>query len=80
MIRVVRGIDGTALVDPAPRGAAPGRGVYVCPERSCISRALKGGFKRTLKYDGAAEEALQNELLAAARGKREGNDGEAQGS
>ena len=80
LIRIVRGIDGKALVDPAPRGAEPGRGVYVCPERSCISRALKGGFKRTLKLSGAAEEVLERELLAAAQGKWEGNDGEAQGS
>lgn len=31
-------------------GKAPGRGVYVCPNRDCIEKASKNnGFKRSLK-------------------------------
>jgi predicted RNA-binding protein YlxR (DUF448 family) len=80
LIRVVRGADGSARVDPGPRGKAPGRGIYVCPELPCIEEALKGGFRRTLKYDGAEAEALRRELVANSSREREGNDGEAQGS
>ena len=33
-------------------GKAPGRGVYVCPDRECILKAEKNsGLKRSLKTD-----------------------------
>ena len=37
-MRLVRGRDGVVITDP--RGAAEGRGAYVCPDEACLERAL----------------------------------------
>jgi uncharacterized protein len=38
LVRLVRGLDGLVVADL--RGVAPGRGAYVCPDDSCLVRAL----------------------------------------
>ncbi len=40
LIRVVRDGDGQVRLDP--KGTAPGRGAYVCPNESCLGKALVG--------------------------------------
>ena len=40
LIRVVRAPDGNISLDF--RGKAPGRGAYLCPNRECLKRAIKG--------------------------------------
>ncbi|MDZ7392242.1 MAG: YlxR family protein [candidate division KSB1 bacterium] len=39
LLRVVRATNGVVSVDLS--GRAPGRGVYVCPDPSCVSMAKK---------------------------------------
>ena len=41
LVRLVREVDGVVAVDARYR--APGRGAYVCADRACVDRALKGG-------------------------------------
>jgi predicted RNA-binding protein YlxR (DUF448 family) len=41
LVRLVRGEDGVVVADP--RGAAPGRGAWVCPAQACLERALQRG-------------------------------------
>jgi len=41
MVRLVRRRDGVVVADP--RGTAAGRGAWVCPEESCLERALQRG-------------------------------------
>ena len=38
LVRLVRRRDGVVVADP--RGAAEGRGAYVCPDDRCLARAL----------------------------------------
>jgi len=38
LVRLVRRRDGVVVVDA--RGAASGRGAYVCPDDACLARAL----------------------------------------
>jgi predicted RNA-binding protein YlxR (DUF448 family) len=64
LIRVVLAPGGAVTVDTGPRGKTPGRGAYVCPDRACIERALRGGLGRVLKHGGTLPEALEDELLA----------------
>ena len=80
LIRVLSGEDGDVIVDPGPRGATKGRGAYVCPDPSCIKKAMKVGFKKALRYRGTLPATLESQLTAIALKEREGNDGEAQGS
>ena len=40
LIRVVRSPEGEIGLDF--RGKAPGRGAYLCPDRECLRRAVKG--------------------------------------
>lgn len=39
LLRVVRSPEGVVSTDP--RGKAPGRGAYVCPNPDCLKRAMK---------------------------------------
>lgn len=39
LLRVVRLPDGQVLVDPS--GKRSGRGAYICPDPSCLDKALK---------------------------------------
>jgi predicted RNA-binding protein YlxR (DUF448 family) len=40
LIRLVRTAGGEVFLDET--GKKPGRGFYVCPEKSCIEQAVKG--------------------------------------
>jgi len=57
LVRLVRTADGSAALDLA--GSAPGRGAYVCPERSCLQRANRrlAGALRAKRIDFAEIEA-----------------------
>lgn len=44
LIRLVRGPTGQLLLDP--QGKLPGRGAYLCPQRSCAEHALRGTHLR----------------------------------
>ena len=39
LVRLVRGHDGVVIADL--RGTAAGRGAYVCPDETCLERALE---------------------------------------
>jgi len=41
LVRLVRNGGGVVAVDP--HGTAAGRGAWVCPEESCLERALQRG-------------------------------------
>jgi hypothetical protein len=55
LVRLVRGADGTVVVD---RGARmPGRGAYLCQDPECAARLLKAGrlnqaFRKPCVMDG----------------------------
>jgi hypothetical protein len=66
-LRLVRGIDGGAEVDPSGRG--PGRGAYVHRDGACVDAAFRrGALARALRVgldeDGAAtlRAAIEGEL------------------
>jgi predicted RNA-binding protein YlxR (DUF448 family) len=89
MIRVAKGPDGVAAVDPRPAegeaaGAAgrarrlPGRGAYLCPKESCLAGALTSGrLARTLRLPGPPPEEVVAGLarrIAATSETRESED------
>ncbi|MGH2819636.1 MAG: YlxR family protein [Actinomycetota bacterium] len=99
LLRVVRRPDGSARVDlpgtgdrasrRRERGRMPGRGAYLCRDRSCMQRALESGsLARALRIQGALGTEFLSELRrtietpsgAAGRSNRRESDGEAQGS
>ena len=48
LIRIVRSPEGVISLDF--RGKAPGRGVYVCPDATCLKKARKSrGAERSLE-------------------------------
>lgn len=50
LIRVVRTPDGEILVDG--KGKLSGRGVYICPQKSCLEKAKKAKrFERSLETE-----------------------------
>ena len=50
LIRVVRTPDGAILVDD--KGKLSGRGVYICPQKSCFEKAKKAKrFERSLETE-----------------------------
>ncbi len=54
LLRIVRGADGKAHVDPT--GKAPGRGAYLCGAKECLAQAIKGKkLGRALRCDIQAE-------------------------
>ena len=63
-MRVVRRPDGSIAVEGPNEDRGPGRGAYVCPDESCIDRALRGGgLRRALRFEGPFPEGLAQELL-----------------
>ena len=63
LIRVVRGPDGTVTLDF--RGKAPGRGAYVCRDKTCLkkarkSKALERAFE--LQIPEQVYDALEREM------------------
>lgn len=63
LIRLVRGEDGTVLVDR--RGRLPGRGAYLCPSEACLETALKRG---RLAHAFRGRAVLPAEGVAMVRG------------
>lgn len=64
LIRLVRGEDGRARVDPA--GA--GRGAYACPSEECVGRALsKGRLGHAFGRPTQPPAESPAEIVAAAR-------------
>ena len=61
LVRIVRGLDGE--VRPDPTGKAPGRGAYLCANRSCWETALKK--KKLERSLNVAISAEGREALAA---------------
>ena len=60
MIRIVRTPGGDLQIDT--RGKMPGRGCYVCPQSSCVTRGLSGAkLARALRMDEVSEES-RNDL------------------
>ena len=48
LIRVVRKADGTVCVDFS--GKVSGRGAYICPDKACLTKALKSkSLERSLE-------------------------------
>ncbi len=63
-IRIVRSPEGTVRADPT--GKAPGRGAYLCPNRSCWEQALaKKRLERALRTVLSAEDAAALAAFAA---------------
>ena len=59
LIRIVRTPDGNILVDG--RGKESGRGVYICPDKSCFDKARKAKrFERSLEVQ--IPESIYDEL------------------
>jgi len=64
LIRLVRGPTGQLLLDP--QGKLPGRGAYLCPQRSCAERALKGTHLREALRDDVSSWPIDELMLAIA--------------
>ncbi|MBR0025976.1 MAG: YlxR family protein [Clostridia bacterium] len=63
LIRVVCSSAGEIKVDKV--GKAPGRGAYICPQQSCLERAVKSrALERAFehKIDEAVFEQLKEEI------------------
>ena len=76
LLRLVRAADGRVAVDR--RGAASGRGAYVCAELECLKKALAKGrldhaFRRASTPPVAGAEGV---LAEAARKAAEDVDGQ----
>ncbi|MEG0797578.1 MAG: YlxR family protein [Acidaminococcaceae bacterium] len=55
LIRIVRSPEGEVSIDKT--GKKPGRGVYVCPQHACITKAVK-----ERRLEKALETAISAEL------------------
>lgn len=64
LVRVVRTVDGTLVIDR--RGKVSGRGAYLCPAPICVEQALK-----THKLERALERPLTDELIEGLRALNE---------
>jgi predicted RNA-binding protein YlxR (DUF448 family) len=63
LMRVVRSPEGEVSLDL--KGKKPGRGAYVCPNKDCLSKALKSrAIERALEVK--IEESLLDELKEQA--------------
>ncbi len=69
LVRVVRSPEGEIALDP--RGKAPGRGAYLCPDPQCLKRAVKSrALERALSAPVPAEvlESLTAQLEEVSGG------------
>ena len=74
MIRVIRTPEGEVMIDRT--GRANGRGAYLCPDRECLSLAVRRkGLEHALKMKIAPEiyEKLEEEL-SIIEGQSTGDD------
>ena len=63
MIRVIRTAEGEFILDAS--GKKNGRGAYICPNRDCLSKAIKNrGLERSFKQAIPKEvyESLEKEM------------------
>ncbi len=60
LVRIVRTVDGTLLIDQ--RGKVSGRGAYLCPDSLCVDKAVKSH-----QLERALERPLTEELLSELR-------------
>jgi len=60
LIRVVRTPDEKVEIDPT--GKRSGRGAYICPDRECLEKALKGK-----RLDKALQRSLTSEVVEALK-------------
>lgn len=64
LLRIVRGPDGQARLDPT--GKAPGRGAYLCGAKECLKQAIKAKrLGRALRCEVPAELIKELEDWAA---------------
>jgi predicted RNA-binding protein YlxR (DUF448 family) len=73
LLRIVAGPEGSLIVDPA--GKLPGRGAYICAQRACAARALKGRpLREALRREVRAIslEALAEAMASALRARAVG--------
>ncbi|MEW8977288.1 MAG: YlxR family protein [Symbiobacterium sp.] len=59
LIRIVRTPDGVIDLDTSPSGKRPGRGAYLCPDRECLAKAIKGK-----RLERALEQPVSDEIWA----------------
>jgi predicted RNA-binding protein YlxR (DUF448 family) len=65
-VRIVRGADGSVVVDPT--GKKSGRGAYLCHSPECWQAALtRGVLQRGLKIESIGEDDLHNLNVFAQR-------------
>jgi len=64
LLRIVS-VDGVATIDAT--GKINGRGVYLCPDKECIQRALKN--KSFQKVNGFSLEPVAEQLEQIANGQ-----------
>jgi len=65
-VRIVRGPDGTVIIDPT--GKRSGRGAYLCESPECWQAGLtRGVLPRALKIETIPEDDLQNLSAFAQR-------------
>lgn len=61
LIRIVRDKEGNVFVDTT--GRKNGRGAYICPDKTCLEKAIKNkGLERTLKT-GAIDKHVYEQLM-----------------
>jgi predicted RNA-binding protein YlxR (DUF448 family) len=79
MMRIARLPDGSVSVQSAGRrGHAGGRGAYICPDSSCVNKALGGDrLRRALKAKETVSAAYKDRIEHMVT---EGIDGQAEGS
>jgi len=58
MVRVIHSPSGTLV--PDLKGSLPSRGAYVCPEGSCIRKAMKGRLAASLKVRGQIQSSAED--------------------
>lgn len=68
LVRVVRSPEGEVAVDP--KGKAPGRGAYVCPNADCLRKAIRS---KALSHSLSVE--IPEDLLATLLSQLEEADG-----
>ena len=69
LIRVVRSPEGEISLDF--RGKKPGRGAYLCPDQTCLTKAKKGrAIERAFsaQVDGEVYAALEEQMKAGEVG------------
>jgi len=59
LLRVVRTPDGVIELDLSPAGKKAGRGAYLCPNRECLAKAVKGK-----RLERALEHPVSDEVWA----------------